>query len=168
MTASLEQLVDGLRSELQQYGEMLALLEAQQDVVLRCEPRSVLMSVSAVEAQSAAIHAARGHRESCQRQLAVALGWPENETFPQLLSSIPDEYRPLIQALVQEINELLRRVRERADQNHAQLRCSLELMERFISTLSLQAQPALLVGEKDSPGADQPSPPRALPPACHL
>ena len=163
MTAILEQVIEALRNELQQYGEMLALLEAQQDVFSRRESPSVLRSISAVEAQSAAIDLARRQRDASQRQLASALGRPDADTFPQLLSSVPDEYRPLIHALVQEISELLRRVRERAEQNQTQLRRSLELMERFIGTISLQAQSVLLVREKDSPGAEQPPPPDLLP-----
>ena len=158
MTATLEQVIEALRNELQQYGEMLALLEAQQDIVSRREPHSVLKSISAVEAQNTAIETARRQREVSQRQLAWALGRVEGESFPQLLSSIPDEYRPLIHALVQEVNELLGRVRERAQQNHAQLQRSLELMERFINAISPRAQLALLVREKDSPGAEQPAP----------
>ena len=55
MTATLPALIDSLRTELQQYGEMLALLEAQQESVLRREPGSILSSVSAVESQSAEI-----------------------------------------------------------------------------------------------------------------
>ena len=161
MTAPLDQVVEALRNELQQYGEMLALLEAQQDAVSRRQSQSVLMSISAVEAQSAAIETARHQRELLQRQLAWALGRPDADTFPQLLSSIPDEYRPLVQALVQEIDELLARVRERAEQNHVQLRRSLELMERFLGTISPQAQSAPLDREKDSPGPQQTLPPRS-------
>src|SRR5207247_519512 len=89
MTATLEQVIEALRNELQQYGEMLALLEAQQDIVSRREPHSVLKSISAVEAQNTAIETARRQREVSQRQLAWALGRVEGESFPQLLSSIP-------------------------------------------------------------------------------
>ena len=60
MTKALQQVIDSLRNELQQYGEMLALLEAQQDVVTQREPQSVLTSIAAVETQSVAIETA-GH-----------------------------------------------------------------------------------------------------------
>ena len=49
---------------------------------------------------------------------------------------LPEHYRPLLGALVQENNELLERVRHRAGENQALLLRSLELMQRFITTLS--------------------------------
>src|SRR6185503_5016796 len=136
MTATLQQVIEALRNELQQYGEMLALLEAQQEAVARRDSGSVLSSIPAVEAQSSAIQEARHAREAHQRQLAWAVGRPENITFQELLPLLPDEYRPLLSALVQEINQLLGRVRQFAERNHAQLQRSLELMEKFVVTLS--------------------------------
>lgn len=158
MTKALQQVIDSLRHEVQQYGEMLALLEAQQDVVTQREPQSVLISIATVETQSVAIEKARQDRETAQRQLAWALGWSDtNHSFQQLLPLLPGEYRPLVAALVEEINELLGRVRERAEQNHTQLRRALELMERFISTISPQAQTTLLVGEQHPSDVEPPS-----------
>ena len=157
MTKTLQQVIDSLRNELQQYGEMLALLEVQQDVVTQREPQSVLTSIAAVETQSVAIETARQDRETAQRQLAWALGLADNNySYQYLLPLLPEEYHPLVTALVEEINELLQRVRERAEQNHTQLRRALELMERFISTISPQAQSALLVGGQNSSEADPP------------
>lgn len=156
MIATLQKLIDSLRNELQQYGEMLALLEAQHEVVARRESASVLISIAAIEAQSAAIETARGERETVQRQLAWVYGRPEGENFQGLLPLLPDNYRPLVSALVQEINQLVRRVHECATENHSQLRRSLVLMERFIATISSQAQSALLAEEQDSSGAEPP------------
>jgi cell division septum initiation protein DivIVA len=144
MTATLEQVIEALRNELQQYGEMLALLEAQQKAVARRESGFVLSSVPEIEAQSGAIQAARCTREAHQRQLAWVLGQPDSLTFEELLPLLQDEYRPLISALVQEINELLSRVRLFAEQNHSQLRRSLELMDRFLVTFSINGEAAQL------------------------
>lgn len=136
MTATLELVIEALRNELQQYGEMLALLEAQQQAVSQRESGLVLNSVPAIEAQSSIIQDARRTRGIHQRQLAWALGRPEGVPFQELLPLLPGEYRPLISALVQEINQLLGRVRQFAEQNHSQLRRSLELMDRFLVTFS--------------------------------
>ena len=140
MTATLAQLIDALRNELQQYGEMLALLEAQQEVIIQSEPASVLNSISAVEAQRAAIEAVQRARELHQRQLAWALSSPENGSFQELLPLLPEQYRPLVIALVQEINQLLTRVRHIAEQNRDQLQRSLELMERFLAAFSTRVE----------------------------
>jgi hypothetical protein len=141
MTATLAHVIDALRNELQQYGEMLALLEAQQQVVAQREPASILTSISAIEAQSATIDAARRTREMHQRQLAWALSGPDNVGFQELLPLLPDQYRPLVSALVQEINQLLARVRHIAEQNRDQLQRSVELMERFLAVFSTRTVP---------------------------
>ena len=47
---------------------------------------------------------------------------------------MPEAYRPLVSALVEENNQLLARVRQRARQNHILLSRSLELMEKFINS----------------------------------
>ena len=153
MTATLEHVIEALRNELQQYGEMLALLEAQQEAVSQRESGSVLTSVPTIEAQSSAIQDARRIRETHQRQLAWAVGRPDSITFQELLPLLPDEYRPLISALVQEINELLGRVRHFAEQNHSQLRRSLELMDRFLITFSTPGDAAQLSPQQNPPGA---------------
>lgn len=141
MTATLEQVINSLRDELQQYGEMLALLELQHESVLRQGPESVLTSISAVEAQASTIGTARRTREAAQRQLAWALGQPNEETLRALLPLLPEPYRPLVGALMDEINELLQQVQVRARSNHGQLERSLALMERFLASISAQAHP---------------------------
>jgi hypothetical protein len=72
---------------------------------------------------------------------------------------LPEHYRPLLGALVQENNELLDRVRRRAGENQSVLLRSLELMQRFITTLSPEsgrqstqsANSAVLAMEPGSP-----------------
>ena len=155
MIVILEQAIEALRDELQQYGEMLALLEAQHEIVARRSSGPVLTSIAEVETQRFTIEAARRRRETLQKQLAWALGRPDSDTFRQLLPLVPDEYRPLVAALVEEINELLGRVQGRAEQNRAQLQRAIELMEQFISSLSRQAQSTLSAGEPPALGADE-------------
>jgi hypothetical protein len=160
MIVTLQQLIEALRNELQQYGEMLALLDHQQELVMLQGADDILHSISAVDSQSGAIQAARANRQLAQRNLAEKLSEPRESTFAHLIPLIPEQYRPLVTALVQENNELLQRVRQRAQQNHLLLRHSLDMMQRFISTLSppdssLPASPeqnsAVIVG----PGSPQ-------------
>ncbi len=141
MMDTLEKLISALRNELQQYGEMLALLDHQQEMIRLRGADDVLHSLSAINAQSATILAARQNREKLQQQLAWSLQQPDDSTFAHLLPLIPEHYRLLISALVQENNELLQRVSERAQENQGLLHRSLELMQRFISSLSPAEQP---------------------------
>ena len=160
MIPLLPNLVEALRTELTQYGEMLALLETQQALVTRHGTDAVLDSITAITGQGQAIEAARQQRLCWQRDLAATLSLPGHATFTQLLPRLPDDYRPLVGALVQENNELLQRVRDCARQNHRLMRHSLELMQRFIIMLSPS-------DVSDLPGGDEP-PLDAVPPGPSL
>jgi flagellar biosynthesis/type III secretory pathway chaperone len=134
-TDSLEPLITALREELQQYGEMLALLDRQQEQVKARSAGEIFQSISLIQAQAAAIQAARQHREQCRGAAALACRQPENAPFTALIPLLPPDYRPLLQALVDENNQLLGRVRQRARQNHVLLRRSVELMQELLRTL---------------------------------
>jgi hypothetical protein len=138
----VNRLVAALREELQQYGEMLAVLDAQQDYVLQRSTQNLLESIGAADAQGRAINEARAHRSECQRAVARQLGLPGGAPFSQLIPLLPEDYRPLVEALVSENNELLVRVQQRARQNHLLLTRSVELMQRFISSLFPATAPA--------------------------
>jgi flagellar biosynthesis/type III secretory pathway chaperone len=135
MIDSIVTLINALREELGHYGEMLALLDRQQQmVVARCADE-VFQSVVQIKAQATAIQQARAHREQCRAELAQELQQPEETRFGFLIPALPSDYRPLVTALVEENNELLVRVRRRARQNHLLLSRSIELMQNLINTL---------------------------------
>lgn len=141
MTELLQRLIDALRDELKQYGEMLARLEQQQEHVIRREADDLLRSVSDIESQGACIQRAREHRELCRREVAMASGLIETAPFVEMMPRLAAEYQPLISALLEENNDLLRRVRERSRQNHLLLSRSLKMMQQLISSLSPDAGP---------------------------
>lgn len=135
MMPALEPLVAALRDELQQYGEMLALLDREQELVVNRASAKLFESIGAIQSHAAVIQRARDQRDSCRAALAGELRQPVDTPLTLLLASVPPHYRPLIEALVQENNQLLIRVQQRARQNQLLLTRSLELMQRFISTL---------------------------------
>jgi flagellar biosynthesis/type III secretory pathway chaperone len=135
MITSIKQLIDALRSELENYGEMLALLERQQGYLIARAANEVFQSISLIKAQGAAIQQSRERREECRRTLAGDFAQPVETSFASLIPSLPSDYQPLLTALVEENNELLFRVRRRARQNHVMLRRSVELMQELINTL---------------------------------
>lgn len=133
MIEPIQILTDALRDELKQYGEMLALLDQQQVSVLERQTQDILQTVDAINVQSTAIQAARHAREQYQRNLARALGLADDAAFELMLPMLPAHYRPLLQALVEENNDLLRRIQQRARQNHLLLSRAVELMQRFMT-----------------------------------
>jgi hypothetical protein len=134
MNEQLQNFVESLREELRQYGELLALLDVQQDQVLRRLADELSETVSAINAQGEVIQAARRERGQRQRELARSLHLPDEVLMAQLIPALTESYRPLVSALVEENNQLLARVQQRARQNHILLSRSLELMGQFINS----------------------------------
>ena len=131
----IEGLIGALREELQQYGEMLALLDQQQEQLVRRASQDILDALATIDEQRERILQARQAREDCQQDLRAALDLPVEATLSEMTARLPEKYQALVKALVQENNRLLLRVRQRAQQNHILLSYSLELMQRFIASL---------------------------------
>ena len=137
MMETLQSLIHALREELQQYGEMLARLDFQQELLMRRAAENLLETVAGIEAQGAVIRDSRQEREVRRRDVARALLKPDATPFAELIALLPVDYRPLVGALVAENNELLFRVQQRSRQNHLLLARTLELMQRFMNGLFL-------------------------------
>ncbi|MCS7091464.1 MAG: flagellar protein FlgN [Verrucomicrobiota bacterium] len=161
MNVALQQLIEALRQELQQYGEMLALLEQQQDGVLHRRAEQLLQTVDAIQAQARVLQQAREHRETCRGALARALGLSESVGLSDLIPHLPAEYRPLLEALIQENNDLLVRVQQRARQNHLLLHRAVELMQKLIAACLPGSTPQTYNGQGQVPSA-QPWPTSTL------
>jgi flagellar biosynthesis/type III secretory pathway chaperone len=128
-------LIEALREELKQYGEMLAVLDQQQQSVMQRQTSNLLQNVADVNAQASVIAAVRHEREQHQRHVARRLGLDENSSFTLVIPLLPPDYRPLVQALVQENNELLTRIHQRTRQNHLLLSHAMELMQQLINAI---------------------------------
>jgi flagellar biosynthesis/type III secretory pathway chaperone len=152
MNDLLLNLIEALREELKQYGEMLALLDQQQNRVMERHARDVLQSVVDLNAQTDVIAAARSEREQRQRDLARKLDLPDTAIFGAIVPLLSADYRPLVQALVQENNELLVRVQQRVRQNHLLLSHAVELMQQLITSIFPGASPKTYDGGGRIPG----------------
>ncbi len=141
MTDALQRLIEALRVELQQYGEMLALLDQQQAQVCARVADEVLAIATLIQEQGTVMQGARRQREACRAAVARALGQEDEAPFADLVPRLPAPFRPLVQALVDENNDLLRRVQQRTRQNHFLLSRSVELMQSVINSLVPQARP---------------------------
>jgi flagellar biosynthesis/type III secretory pathway chaperone len=60
------------------------------------------------------------------------LGVTEETTFRQMTGMLPTEVQPLLKALVEEINQLLKRIQKWLRQNHMLLSRSLDLMKQIM------------------------------------
>jgi flagellar biosynthesis/type III secretory pathway chaperone len=136
MIPVLENLIECLREELTQYGEMLALLDRQQETTVNRMTDELYAVTAAIQNQSRVIQETRARRDTAQRNLARELAVVEASSFVELTPLLPPHYRPLVESLVDENNDLLRKVQHRARQNHLLLRRSVELMQQFINSLA--------------------------------
>jgi flagellar biosynthesis/type III secretory pathway chaperone len=141
MNDLLPNLIEALREELKQYGEMLALLDQQQDLVMQRQTNDLLASVATINEQTGIIASARNEREQRQRHIARLLELPEDSGLADITQQLPADYRPLVQALTQENNELLVRVQQRARQNHLLLNHAVDLMQQLINSIVPGAKP---------------------------
>ncbi|HEX3798083.1 MAG TPA: flagellar export chaperone FlgN [Verrucomicrobiae bacterium] len=128
-------LIHALREELGEYGEMLALLDRQQQQVIARAADEVFQSIGLIKAQGLAIQHARARREQCLVHVAQSFEASNDSAFADVIPLMPSDYQPLVTALVEENNSLLVRVRQRARQNHLLLSRSMELMQNLINTL---------------------------------
>ena len=141
MNNLLPNLIEALREELKQYGEMLALLDQQQYLVMQRQTSELLSSVATINEQTGIIAIARREREQRQRHIARQMELPEESGFGAITPRLPADYQPLVQALVQENNELLVRVQQRARLNHLLLNHAVELMQHLINAIVPGASP---------------------------
>jgi flagellar biosynthesis/type III secretory pathway chaperone len=141
MNEPLNNLIEALREELKQYGEMLALLDQEQELVMHRQTMGIAPCVAAINAQADTLQAVRQEREQRRRDLAGRLQIPLESSFKDLIGRLPAAYQPLLQALVQENKELLFRVQQRARQNHLLLSRMVELMQKLIGSLVPCAAP---------------------------
>jgi hypothetical protein len=135
MIPVLDKLIQSLRDELTHYGEMLALLDRQQESTMQRLTDEMFAATVAIQNQARVIQETRSGREAIQRDLSRELCVVESSTFVELVPLLPPDYRPLVETLVGENNDLLRKIQNRARQNHLLLSRSVELMEQFINTL---------------------------------
>jgi len=152
----LLQLIESLRHELHQYGEMLALLEHQQESVMARAADAVLNSVVSINEQMGRIQSARQQRSSCQSEVARHLRQPEDPTFATLVPMLPEKFRVPVESLVRENNQLLTRVQQRARQNHLLLSRSLAMMQQLMNSLVPATPPTTYNGEGTLKTADKP------------
>ena len=132
MNEELDNLITALRDELTQYGEVLALMQEQQELIINRAANELLLNLNVVNEQMEKVSIARNRRDACRRALVASLGGTEETTFRQLTKMLPEEVQPLLNALVEEINQLLQSIQKWLRQNHMLLRRSLDLMQQIM------------------------------------
>lgn len=126
-----ESFVRILRLELQEYGGLIDLLQKQQRGILSRDPGNLMEMNLSIELQAEACGKLRLRRERFVNQ---ALGL-DDARAADLAATCPLEMQPLVFALIQEIERLIDRVRQKARQNNLLLVRACELTEELIRIL---------------------------------
>lgn len=132
MNHFFQQVITALQDELQEYGGLLHLFQQQQQFVLRHDPEGFLSLTEGVEEQIRRSTEKRIERENLVREIARQAGVAPEATLVALLPYCPEPFRPLLAALIEEINDLLQRTRRRLRQNHRLLGQCLDLARQMV------------------------------------
>ena len=130
-----EPLVELLRFEVQEYGGLFNLLDRQQQEIFKRDPELVMGTNAEIERYMAEMGSLRERRESKVREVARACGLDEEEKLSNMLPHFPDFMRPMLQALVDEINHMVRRTRQKARQNFMLLSRTMEITHETFRSL---------------------------------
>jgi flagellar biosynthesis/type III secretory pathway chaperone len=128
-------ITESLRQEITEYGALLRLFEQQQQHLFERDPEAVLRLSSDIETQVRTLHDSRRRREELVSAYATANGHPAGATLRSLLPSFAAEIRPLLEAMITEINVLVHRVRRISRHNHTLLARTVESHQDLLRQL---------------------------------
>ena len=134
--ANWEELLELLRTELQEYGGLIGLLNVQQQSILNRKPESLLEINQSVQTQMEASQILQKRRQGFVSHLARNFGRPEQSTLTELLPHMPDVTQPMFESIIEEINSLISNVRRKVSQNQRLLSRLLEVTDQLLSVAS--------------------------------
>lgn len=139
MSDDYTDLADALRAEIVGYGGLLNSFNEQQRLLIANDAEGVLRLSNALEEQIAGLEEQRSTREELVADLARALGQPEDSSLRSLLGAIEASYRPMLEALIKEVNVLVHRVRRINRHNHTLLTAAVSSRREILRALRPEA-----------------------------
>ena len=114
---SWEDLLNLLRDELGEYGGLMGLLSNQQESILNREPENLLEINKSVRSQMMASQTLQQQRQGFVSSLASGYGKPKDSSLSELVPCFPAVTQPMFESIVEEINNLISKIRRKLDQN---------------------------------------------------
>lgn len=130
-----ENIAECLRHEAGEYGRLLHLIEEQQRLIFKRDAEAVLQLSNSIQSQADVLEDCRRRREQVAGAFAQANGRPPEQSLRTLLPLVAPEGRPLLEALIGEINRLIHRVRRAMRLNHRLIGCTLEFHTELLRRL---------------------------------
>ena len=135
MNSEWKIVADALRQEIADYGGLLHLFEEQQRYLFARNPDAVLRLSGEIETQVRQLHEARRNREALVAAFAIENNELPTATLRTLLPHFALDVRPLLEALISEINVLIHRVRRVSRHNHSLLARTVEAQQELLRQL---------------------------------
>jgi hypothetical protein len=135
MNQDWSDMADCLRGEIAEYGRLLNLIEDQQKLIFARNPDAIVRLNPALEAQVDVLHECRARREEATRIFSAARALTEVPTLRALVPLVSADARPLLLALIAEVNHLVRRVKRAMAVNLRLLSCTVEYQQEFMRRL---------------------------------
>lgn len=135
MSTPWEFIAERLRDELADYGGLLRLFEEQQVALFNRDPDAVLRLAGDIEAHARTLAETRIRREQAVAAFAEEHGYPVSASLRSMLPLIKADARPLLEALIAEVNHLLHRVRRTSRHNHTLLARAVEFHQETMQQL---------------------------------
>lgn len=126
-------LVDLLREEVQEYGGLHNLLERQQSEIFNRESDLVMLTNEDVERHMGMMNTLRERRESKVHSMASQCDCDPELSLRNMLPHFPDFIRPMLEALIDEVNAMVTRTRRKARQNYLLLSRTMEITQKALS-----------------------------------
>jgi len=139
MSQHWEFIAECLRAELADYGGLLHLFEAQQRSLFDRDADAVLRLATDIEVQARSVGDSRCRREQAVAGFAEENGKPRTTSLRAMLPLIEADARPLLEALINEVNMLLHRVRRTSRHNHTLLSHAVEVHRETLQQLRPQS-----------------------------
>ena len=128
-------IAESLRTEIAGFGDLLNLFEQQQQSLFRRDTDRVLQLSTEIEVHTRTMQQSRSLREQVVAEFALANNQAVSATLRSLLPFVEVAARPLLEALIGEVNRLIHRVRRLTRQNHLLLARTVESHQEIMRTL---------------------------------
>lgn len=135
MSTHWEFIAECLRTELAEYGGLLTLFEEKQRYLLERDIDNVLRLTTEIEQLARSVGDSRLRREHAVATFAEANKKPKPTTLRAMLPLIEADARPLLEALINEVNTLVHRVRRISRHNQMMLSRTVEMHQETLRQL---------------------------------
>ncbi len=130
-----EPLVRALRVELQEYGGLISLLDEQRHGILGRNTDGLLERSSEINNQLESVRKLRTDREVLTHSLVRDFDLEEEGSLSEMVPYVPEPVQPLLQELIDRINDLLGKIQRKAGQNRMLLLRAHEITEQIMRSL---------------------------------